>query len=522
MRSLLSLLLPCALALPLVACDDDDGGDAPADALPRRDSNLPPTDDAGIDQPDMRPDTRLDAAPLADAAPPVDAAPTVDAAPMPDAAPPLDAGPVDSDAAPPAPDAAPPAPDAAPPAPDAAPPPEGPAFYPANRLVSPITPHVVANLEAIRDRAPRADDVFAKVGASSTVSTSFMRCFAGANVDLAGDDALQSTIDHFLDGDAGGADPYTRDSEAAVVGWSARNVIAGDPSALEIELGAINPRFALVMYGTNDIQNRNIDRYADALLTLIDQLIDFGTIPILSSIMPRDDDAEADLLVPAYNAVVRGVAQARQVPFVDLHQALLPLPDHGLGPDRLHSSAYSTAAGVRPCVFTDDGLQHGYNWRNLLSITALHLLVETVIRGGDAPDPPQPPRPFTGGPEDPIRITALPFTDLRDTRDSPFRNLDAYPGCQAAQDESGPEYVYRLDLARPTTVRAYVMDRGSVDIDVHLMGDPTDPASCLDRAHTGVIASLEAGTWYFVLDTFVSAANGELPGEYLFVVVEEP
>jgi hypothetical protein len=56
---------------------------------------------------------------------------------------------------------------------------------------------------------------------------------------------------------------------------------------------------------------------------------------------------------------------------------------------------------------------------------------------------------------------------------------------------------------------------------VHLLADPDDPATCLERAHTDLRASLDPGTWYFVLDTFVGGGE-ERAGEYLFVVVEEP
>jgi hypothetical protein len=398
--------------------------------------------------------------------------------------------------------------------PDAAPP-EGPAAYTADRLVSPLTPFAVARLRAAMGAdATLNDDVFAKVGASSTVSTSFLHCFAGDGVDLAGRDELSETIDYFSAGDAAGTSPWRRESGAAVVGWSARNVLANSPSALDLELDLLRPRFAVVMYGTNDIQRRDPDGYYGDLMTLNRQLLGRGVLPVFSSIMPRDDDPAADQVVPTYNAIVRGVAQHFQVPFVDLHQPLLSLPDHGLGPDQLHCSAYRGGA----CVFTEAGLQHGYNWRNLLTIQALDRLVRHVLGDAEAPDPPRPLRVFAGTAADPVPIAALPFTDARDTRDSGPSALDTYPGCAAAQDESGPEVVYRLDLAAPTTVQAFVADEGDVDVDLHLLGDAADAGTCLQRDHRSVTASLDAGTWYFVVDSFVSRGAGPRSGAYLFVL----
>jgi hypothetical protein len=214
------------------------------------------------------------------------------------------------------------------------------------------------------------------------------------------------------------------------------------------------------------------------------------------------------------------VAQARQVPFVDLHRELMPLPRHGLGPDGVHPAAYQTDAGYRACDFTAAGLQYGYNVRNLLTLQALARLKDAVLDGRPAPDPPAPATPGSGSPEDPFVVGALPFSDLRDTRQSPSHALNGYPSCDRGQDESGPEYVYRFDVAQPVTVHAWVLDRGDADVDLHLLSNPADPASCVARHDRVLEADLAPGTWWFVLDTFVSHGTPK-PGEYLFVVVPE-
>jgi hypothetical protein len=173
-------------------------------------------------------------------------------------------------------------------------------------------------------------------------------------------------------------------------------------------------------------------------------------------------------------------------------------------------------------VFTEAGLQHGYNWRNLLTIQALGGLLRSVLGEADAPDPPEALRTYAGTAADPIVVRQLPFTDVRDTRDFGPSTLDTYPGCNATQDESGPEVVYRLDLAEPAVVQVFVADEGDVDVDVHLLGDPSDGGSCLQREHRGFVASLEAGSWYFVVDTFVNRAAGPRSGPYLLVLHAGP
>jgi hypothetical protein len=395
------------------------------------------------------------------------------------------------------------------------------ALYPSDRTQSPITPSVAAHLRQVAARGPGWNDhVFAKVGDSITVSRSFLHCFAGDAVALDEHQGLRATLEHFEGGYADGTTPFDRESLAATVGWSAVSALAGDPSPLARELDAIEPRFAVIMYGTNDIERRDIDQYAANLLDMADLLTERGVIPIFSTIMPRDDNAASDALVPGYNAVVRAVSQGRQIPMIDLHREALTLPDHGLGRDNLHPSTYSQGGA---CALTPEGLQHGYNTRNLLTLQALDRARRAVIEQEAAPDAPGPRLQGAGTPQDPFLIQNLPFVDLRDTREAPSQALDTYTGCQASQDESGPEWIYRLDLDRPATLRAHVFDRGQVDIDLHLMRNQPTEAACVHRAHQEIEAQLSPGTWFLALDTWVNGGGQALGGEYMLtVLLEEP
>ncbi len=90
----------------------------------------------------------------------------------------------------------------------------------------------------------------------------------------------------------------------------------------------------------------------------------------------------------------------------------------------------------------------------------------------------------------------------------------------ATQDESGPELLYRLELSTPTNVLIRVHDRGDVDVDLHLLDEPTE-AGCVARAHREIRASLDAGTHWIAVDTFVSS-GAERAGEYLLTVAADP
>jgi hypothetical protein len=408
-----------------------------------------------------------------------------------------------------------------------------PEVYGSQRSLSPITSYVAENLRAIAARAPDVrDDVFAKVGDSATVSTSFVHCLDSGyvnpgpgeqrgEIDLAGRDHLEPTIAHFRRGNAAGTSPFVRASRAARLGWRADSALAGNPAPLDSEYAAIMPRFSVIMFGTNDVALGDFDAFGASLLDIADRSIAAGIIPIFTSIMPRNDAPAAAAAVPGYSAIVRGVAQARQVPFIDLHREAAMLPDHGLGEDRVHPSVYREDDMPRACVFSAQGLAHGHNIRNLLTLETLHRLLQVVVRGEDPPDSPARSIPGTGTAEDPFVIAELPFTHAADTSTSGTRMIDRYEGCMATQDESGPELIYRLDLDRATRIRAMVIDRGTTDIDVHLMHGGSDAGSCIARDHRMIVRDLEPGTYYLNLDTWVDQSGEERVGEYLLVVLED-
>ncbi|GAB4111783.1 MAG: hypothetical protein OHK0013_47890 [Sandaracinaceae bacterium] len=392
--------------------------------------------------------------------------------------------------------------------------PLGPILYPVGERHSPLPLDVA---ETLRTRAAmhpdRADDVFAKVGDSITVSTAFLACFVNGPVDLGGRDGLEATIDHFRAGDAAGTDPFRRVSLAAGVGWSASRALMGAPSPLESELDALSPRFASLMYGTNDVGFVDLDSFGRNMTRLVDVMLAAGTLPILSSIPPRDDDASADARVPVFNALVRALAQSRGVPFVDYHRELLPLPNHGL----------STADGVHPqasmggCVLTPTGLRAGANVRNLLVLEALDRLRRVVVLGEAAIDASAPRLRGAGTRADPFLVPSLPFSGAGDTRSQGEAAVDRWDGCSAA-NESGRELRFRFRLDAPARITAAVSSGAGADLDVHVVRAGGGPADCVARDNRSVDVDLAAGEWELVADTFASA-SGPLPGEVFVMIV---
>jgi hypothetical protein len=403
-----------------------------------------------------------------------------------------------------------------------APPIYEPARYPGRRTHSPITPYVADRMREITLLGPdKLGDVFMKTGASSTVSRNTLFCFAEGPVDLGEHQHLDPTLQFFLGGDAAGTTPFDRESEAARVGRHSGWAISGDPSPIDIEVDMLSPRVALVHFGANDMGWG--DTYGEALLyfhsnmmLLVDGLTLEGVVPVLFGITRRGDYASAQRWVDTWNATIRGIAQSRQVPYVDLYNAIDWLPGHGLAGDGLHLEAYSGGA----CILDEEGLQHGYNIRNRVALEVLDRAVavlEDEVPGLDEPDPPLPGK---GTPSAPWVIGALPFTNVHDTsvEGAPF--IDLYPGCGSNADESGPELWYRLEVEETVRVRAAVLDMEGVDIDVHLLDESASGEGCIERGDHFVEATLEPGTYHFVLDTWVNGGGTPLAGEVLFVLVE--
>ena len=407
-----------------------------------------------------------------------------------------------------------------------------PILYPADRIQSPVTGYVATTLREIAASNPDlADNVFMKVGASGTVSTNLLYCFAGWPIDLDGRDHLQETIDFFLAGNGNDHDqegdqtPFNRPTYAAKVGRTAKWAITGSPSPIDLEIEAISPRFALINYGTNDMHMGTT--YASAMwgfyesyMTLLDQVEDEGSIPILVGANPRTDSTSADRWIPTYNAVVRGMAQSRQVPFLDLHLAVEPLPGGGLAGDGLHSNVYYDG-GARPCIFDEHGLQYGYNMRNLITLETLDRMKAILFDEVEFLD--EEDDLFLAGDgsrEAPFEIPGLPFAHSADTNQSMSRDLDLYTGCDSEANESGPELLYQLVLPSETAIRAIVLDREGVDIDIHLLGGSGFEDDCIRRDHHYFQGTLPAGRYFLSLDTWVNSSREELGGDYLVVILE--
>ncbi|HEY0193229.1 MAG TPA: acyltransferase family protein [Kofleriaceae bacterium] len=380
---------------------------------------------------------------------------------------------------------------------DGAAPAPGRVIYPEVALHSPIPADLAAHLAAIA-ATPATENVFAKVGDSMTAATSFLTCMDSC--DLGGHAELTASRGYFDAGNAAGASPFDRTSLAATGGWQTSDVLAGSPSPLSQELTALAPRYGVVLLGTNDVRyGRTLDAFGADLWTIIDQMIARGAIPILSTMPEMHGDPDSNARIPAFNRVVRALAQGRGLPLIDFHLALSTLANDGIGDDGIHPTVDPDGA----CVLSSDGLTYGYNTRNLLTLEALDRARRA--RNGAALDTTVTRRTGTGSHADPYRGQALPLADLGDTRtgESTFAGYCGLTG-------TGRELVYRVDLtAAATTIDAYVVDRDAVDVDVAILSGSLATASCVAAGDQTATASVGPGAVYIVVDSHAETTEGE-------------
>jgi hypothetical protein len=261
---------------------------------------------------------------------------------------------------------------------------------------SPYTREIVEHLSAILQRGGGRRDVFVKIGDSITYHPGFLGCFAQPDRVVWGDhEALAPTLaffsvtradrDHFS---------WDRPSKAARIGWSTFGAL-GTPgySPLRREIKAVKPAFAVVMLGTNEVYPNGVGNYRVNLRRVIRAVVDEGVVPLMQTIPPRGDDRALDRLVLEMNDVARELAEQERVPLADYGGALRSVPHFGLGPDGIHPDAASGLAtaeagrrGVprteaRPCSFDAEGLGHGQNLRNLITLEALDRARRFLLEG---------------------------------------------------------------------------------------------------------------------------------------------
>jgi lysophospholipase L1-like esterase len=81
-----------------------------------------------------------------------------------------------------------------------------------------------------------------------------------------------------------------------------------------------NPEAAILMFGTNDLNNVDVEKYETTLEDVVRRCLENGTVVLLSTIPPRHGFEEK---AAEFAEAARRVARDQQVPLVDFHAAIL-------------------------------------------------------------------------------------------------------------------------------------------------------------------------------------------------------
>jgi len=214
---------------------------------------------------------------------------------------------------------------------------------------------------------------FSKIGDCETSSDYFLAPFdlSTSGYDLGEYSELQGVIDQF-------EGSYSWRSLAAKPGFSISSVFSSlwadaekcrvNEWPIDCEIRLHKPAFALVMFGTNDINNTR-PTFKKNLEALVDKLLKNNIVPIL---VTKADNLEGDNSV---NAIIAQVAYEKEVPLWNFWRAVQELPGQGMEADKAHL----TYAAPR---FSDaEAMKAGWPWRNLTALQALDAVWRGV--GGD-------------------------------------------------------------------------------------------------------------------------------------------
>jgi hypothetical protein len=251
----------------------------------------------------------------------------------------------------------------------------------------PVLPVLTDRARAIFEAGQAAGNnprVFSKIGDCMTASAHFMAPFGAGDYDLGDYGDLQPVVDYFAGTPARG-EGFTEDSFAnpglsTASGFNAASVLDptwADPnwcraneSPLACEYRASRPAFALVMFGTNDVFYTEAEQFDYYLRSVVLETISHNVVPVLNTFPVRPEFPDKSVL---FNQIIIRVAQDYDLPLINLWLALQDVPNQGV--DTTQTIHLTWPEDERTGVFTEDRLETGYTFRNLITLQSFDVLL---------------------------------------------------------------------------------------------------------------------------------------------------
>jgi hypothetical protein len=269
-------------------------------------------------------------------------------------------------------------------------------------VVPALEPAVIGHLERIASRGESFGNrpgAFAKIGDSITASPSFLQALACRTPRLGAWSELRGTLEFFgetsvppglEESQCGVSNSYSRLGISAVGGWRAIDALSPRESfpecqglpAVSCELQLLRPSVALIMFGTNDLEDFTAVEFRRDLARLARLVSSAGTIPVISTIPPRAQPRFSPR-VARFNAEIAALAGNRALPLWNFWRQMVEpgVSNLGLSRDGVHPSALCppcTAVDFRPA-----GLRYGYALRNVGALRVLDRLRRQIATPSD-------------------------------------------------------------------------------------------------------------------------------------------
>ncbi len=117
-------------------------------------------------------------------------------------------------------------------------------------------------------------------------------------------------------------------------------------------------------------------------------------------------------------------------------------------------------------------------------------------------------------------VASFPYNTSGSTSTSSLDAWDSY-SCAPSTNEGGPEVIYEVQVPESGWLQAGVSDGYGVDVDVHILS-ALSTYDCVARDNHSAGTSVTAGTWYVVVDTWVSASGTVYDGAYDLTITFSP
>ncbi len=161
-------------------------------------------------------------------------------------------------------------------------------------------------------------------------------------------------------------------------------------------LKKLNPEVAVIMFGSNDVGQMEVDDYARKTREVVQRCLKNGTVVLLTTAPPRSGQMEKS---KEFAEAIRRIAREEKIPMIDFFAEILKrrpddwdgsLPQFKTAPgDEYQVPTLIARDGVHPSNpsryvndFSGDGLRtNGFTLRNYLTLVAYGEVITNVLQG---------------------------------------------------------------------------------------------------------------------------------------------